>query len=1258
MKIALVLCPLWTVESPSYTLGILSANLRKHGHHVKCFDLNIDIYRNCKDKEEIDTWQMDEKGTVWYEEKYVLDFINRHNSYIKNLTNKILSYNPDVIGFTAYSTSRHFSYELARRIKEKNKKNVIIFGGPQCFKNCEGMDILKRPYIDAVCFGEGDIAFPKMLDDICKNKMIIGQYPGFGIRDGKNRVIDCGDEKLTTDLNNLPYADYSDFDLDKYTKRLLPVTTSRGCIGNCKFCNESPHWKRYRYRTAKNIFDEISYQMHIYPDIKEFWFNDSLINGNIKMLDELSTLFVKSKIGIKFGGQALIRPEMNIELLTKMEKAGCTFISYGVETGSNKVLKDMGKTYNIDTAKRVIRDTHRAGIQVIFNIIAGLPGEQEEEFHETKRFIESNLIYVKEVSIMPFLLLKGSYLYEHTEQAGIDVWTKDDPLKWKTIDNKNNYTIRMQRFKMLKGIAGKKAYTSQSDEDNRQNVIKEMFMPNLCIELSSNCNMKCYMCAHCSEDSVHGENYADGFMSLDVWNNILEGLKTSKTEIESITLYWLGESLMHPNFKKMLSQLLSLNMSKKVFRNLFINTNGAYFDFEVSNIILEYADYIQNNKGYEDSYLNIHFSLETLDPVVFKRIKGADAEVLNKILKNIDYLVKERYEKKIRLPSLTFGAVVLEDNAEEADGFYNYWKKYLQAYNRECEIVFSTKYFKDKDAVYFRCLDDASSTVHSKVAKQKYAEISGRFEKQLFENKGKTEEAHTDSKRKPCFQLWNMFMISKDGIVTPCCKDRFFELAIGDLNKDNISDVFKGDKIKNLRLDHLNGRQYKYKVCCDCSEPPGGVLSDSEIEAYVKNEGIQEDWHIGDFSNLSNRLKDKRQLNICLVSREYPPETGWGGIGTYTYHLAHGLADRGHNVHVISQSLNGDSFYTDDKVNVHRISHKEYFFNDGCFKEVSLRLEYSRSVSLKLKDIIKKYNIHIVEAPNLSAEGLYYSFSKKTPLVTRLHTHFSEAMHFYGIKNTPDSKLSCLLEDIAVRRSSLITCSTNTHAGLIAHEAGIKKDKIKIIPLGIPIPDEKNLVSEKKERPVVLFVGRLEKRKGPQVLIKAIPLVCREVPEVDFIFIGRDTFVSDKNVSISGDSKHSFKEILLKDIPEGYRKNVRFLGYLDDKELRRYFNLCDVFAAPSLYESFGLVYIEAMSYGKPVIGCGVGGVIEVIKDGITGFLIPPEDYQSLAGSIIALLKDNIKRQKIGMNARNHVKDYFNLDLMIEQTENAYLELVR
>ena len=1244
MKIALVLCPSWTIESPSYTLGVLSSNLRRNGHRVKCFDFNIDIYRNCKDQKEIDTWQMDEKGAVWYEEEHILNFMQKHYKYIESLIDGMLSCNPDVIGFTVYSTSRHFSYELAMRIKEKDNKIIIVFGGPQCFRNCEGMDTLKRPYIDAVCLGEGDIALPKMLSIIAKNKGAIGRCAGFGIRDKAGNIIDCGDEKLLDDLSMIPYADYSDFDINKYTKRLLPIATSRGCLGRCEFCNESPHWKRYRFRTAENIYNEIRFQLDKYPEIKEFWFNDSLINGNIRMLNELCDLLIKNKLNIRYGGQALTRQEMEGELLKKMKESGCILISYGLESGSNTVLKKMRKNYNIDTAEKVIRDTHRAGIDVIFNIIVGFPGETEKEIEETMYFTERNLDYAKEISIMPLLLLKGSYIYENAENIGIDLNTKQDQLHWKMLDNSNNYEIRMDRFKLLKNVVGGKAYATCTEENELQDP-EEPFLPNLCIELSSLCNLKCYMCPHRYHAEVHGDGCKNGFMNMRIWDNILKNLEKQTKLIESITLYWLGESLLHPKFKIMLSWLLEINMRKNAFSNFFINTNGVYFDHDVSNILLDYASFIENNEKYKGRYLNIHFSIETLNPETYRRIKGSnEPKVLDTILENIDFLVKERFRRKLNLPSITFGSVILEDNADEAELFYKYWDGYLKKYNRECKMIFNTQYFNNKDAVYFRRLEGSFNDEHWQIAVKKYAEIAAKFENEAEKNNPEIKTIETAQKRMPCFQLWNMFMIATDGKVTPCCKDRLLELMIGDLNKEGLSDILYGDKIQEMRMDHIHGKFYKYKVCDECKDPPGGFLSGEDIKIYLQN-------------NRDIKKKTHKPLNICLVSREYPVETGWGGIGTYTYNLAQGLAERGHNVHVISQSLNGGQYYMDGKVNIHRINHKNFFFHNSPFREFSLRLEYSMSVYLKLKEIIKKYKINVVEAPNLSAEAFIFGLSKKIPLVTRLHTHFSEAINFYGLQRNLDSKLSCLLEDAAIRRSDLVTCSTNAHASLVAEEIGMRKDKIKIIPLGIPLP----LMNKSKpagfKNPMVLFVGRLEKRKGVHILAKAIPIVLKEMPDTEFMFIGRDTFISKDYISINGENKHSFKNMVLNMIPEVCLKNIKFLGYVEPEKLSYYFNLCDILVAPSLYESFGLIYIEAMSYGKPVVGCSVGGVPEIINNEINGVLVPPEDSEAIAFAIIDLLKNKDKANKLGLQARKSVEDNFNQKLMVERTEEAYLKLL-
>ncbi|MBI3319355.1 MAG: glycosyltransferase family 4 protein [Candidatus Omnitrophica bacterium] len=400
-------------------------------------------------------------------------------------------------------------------------------------------------------------------------------------------------------------------------------------------------------------------------------------------------------------------------------------------------------------------------------------------------------------------------------------------------------------------------------------------------------------------------------------------------------------------------------------------------------------------------------------------------------------------------------------------------------------------------------------------------------------------------------------------------------------------------------------------------------------------------------------------MNVCLVSREYPPETGWGGIGTYTYHLAHGLAEQGHQVHVLAQSLTGDREDVDGTVLVHRMSHKPLWVSGQWLREWGLRIEYSYQVSRALRRLVATYSIEVIEAPNFSAEGFVVSLRKLAPLVTRLHTHFAETVELNGWDKTLDHSLSCMLEEAAVLRSDLVTCSTDAHRQRVACEIGMDPVRIERIPLGVPLPvldgDEPGGIE--LPHPAVLFVGRLEQRKGVQSLLRAIPQILRKEPATHFFLVGRDTYHDGRTASFESHHGVSFKEMALRQFPQECLDRVHFLGYVPPDVLDRYYRACDVFVAPSLYESFGLIYLEAMAHAKPVIGCPVGGVPEIIEDDVTGLLVPPEDPSSLAAAITRLLRDPALRQRMGSQARARVEASFNLALMVTRTVNAYQRLL-
>jgi glycosyltransferase involved in cell wall biosynthesis len=229
----------------------------------------------------------------------------------------------------------------------------------------------------------------------------------------------------------------------------------------------------------------------------------------------------------------------------------------------------------------------------------------------------------------------------------------------------------------------------------------------------------------------------------------------------------------------------------------------------------------------------------------------------------------------------------------------------------------------------------------------------------------------------------------------------------------------------------------------------------------------------------------------------------------------------------------------------------------------------------------------------------------------------------------------------------------------MAKRLAVNADKINIIPLGIELPElnGNDLSLKKSRRPMILFVGRFERRKGFHTLIEAVPDVIEQCTDASFVFIGRDTFKDENNSSFRGDLKHSFKEQTLKKLPPKYLRNIEILSHMDNQSLQKYLRRCDVFVAPSLFETFGLVYVEAMSYAKPVIGSNAGGIPEVVRDGVSGFLIDPDAPQALAKAIVRLIKDPGLRQKMGANGRRSVEEHFNRALMAENTIKLYESLL-
>jgi len=463
MIIPLIQCPSWNLDSPPYNISLLKSVLKKEGFEPVCFDFNLEFYNQVSDDLEKETWFSMARGVCWEDDfNFVLRIIDKNDSFIKDFIQKIIKLNSKVICFTVNQRNIFFTSEVVKQIKNIDSDKIIIFGGPHCFRNIYVLELFSKFCVDALCLGEGEITLVHFLR-IIQDRGKLDYCPGFAYKNEQNEIVDCGDGPIAENLDSLPFADFSDFDVSKYRGKSIPILTSKGCINRCSFCSERINMGRFRVRSAENIFAEMVYQLSKFQYIEEFYFTDSLVNGDISTLEKLSELIIKNNLKFKWSGQAVIRKEMTPDLLRKLRQSGCYGLSYGVESGSDKILRLMRKGYNSELAERVLRDTYNAGIGINFNIIVGFLGEEETEFQQTLEFVRRNLQYTQTVTLNLLSIGPDTELHKNAQKWGFRP-SDDKEVDWYTSDGKNNLAERLRRLEQLREVTKEKASIDSNKE--------------------------------------------------------------------------------------------------------------------------------------------------------------------------------------------------------------------------------------------------------------------------------------------------------------------------------------------------------------------------------------------------------------------------------------------------------------------------------------------------------------------------------------------------------------------------------------------------------------------------------------------------------------------------------------------------------------------------------------------------------------------------------------------------------------------------
>src|SRR3989344_916930 len=383
-------------------------------------------------------------------------------------------------------------------------------------------------------------------------------------------------------------------------------------------------------------------------------------------------------------------------------------------------------------------------------------------------------------------------------------------------------------------------------------------------------------------------------------------------------------------------------------------------------------------------------------------------------------------------------------------------------------------------------------------------------------------------------------------------------------------------------------------------------------------------------------------MNICFVDKYFPIDNNYdAGIGKYLSDLTSELTER-NKVTIITTSKKP------------RVIKKKnltiYAIKYPSTKRESLNfLLHLLKIAIFLPKIINKEKIEIIEFANWEAEGILFTLIPnrvlKNPVLIRLHTPSYLAHKFEEIKKPFSNKLKVVVESLFVNQEeNFLTSSTNFHGTLCNRIYNLNKN-IEIIPLGIKARPQKKLITNNTKIINILYVGRLEKRKGIDILIKAIPKVLKVVNNARFTIVGRENTKSDWLIDLRNSIQYKFLD------------RVYFLGYINNlKTLDKLYQNSDICVIPSRYESFGLTVLDAMSYRKTVVASKVGGIPEIITDNKDGVLFNPDSPKELSASLISICKNKSKRRFLSQNAYETVKKKFSLNSLVNKTLIYYQSL--
>ena len=387
-------------------------------------------------------------------------------------------------------------------------------------------------------------------------------------------------------------------------------------------------------------------------------------------------------------------------------------------------------------------------------------------------------------------------------------------------------------------------------------------------------------------------------------------------------------------------------------------------------------------------------------------------------------------------------------------------------------------------------------------------------------------------------------------------------------------------------------------------------------------------------------------MKILMLTWEYPPRIV-GGIARVVHDLSHRLIKDGHEVTVVTYKEGNVPDFEDDKgVKVYRIGN--YMINPNNFIDWIMQMNFN--LVAKANEIIaKEGNFDVIHAHDwlvaYAAKTLKNSYG--TPIVATIHA--TEAGRNSGIHDETQRYINDT-EWMLTYEASEVIVNSNYMKSELQRLFGLPFEKINVVPNGVNLNLYSGVERDYEFRrqyaadneKIILFVGRLVYEKGIQHLIAAMPKILEKYHDSKLVIAGKGGMIDELKAQVNA---------------MGISNKVYFTGYLNSKQVVKMYKCADVAVFPSTYEPFGIVALEGMLSGTPVVVSDVGGLNEIVQHGENGMKSYAGNPNSLADSIVSLLYDPALCMKVAKNAKAKVRAEYNWQKIAQDTHFTYQKAI-